>query len=302
MGSGSGSCLGAEPRARKAGPEHKASRTHGKGPPTALLSPPAVPGWPYIRPSLTTSPTGDNFLRKINVKTPALGKSQEQHSNPSRQECPPTQARVHTRVSACRCSPTCLHTAPHTLPDTAPAPALQLPPDTGERWQEPHGGHRARQEAERRPGDGVEEESGMQKGAGEKTRERESNSLPGGQARLQAQEGPPLGQRVSGEGVPTPAPSPQPGTHAGLPPRDSPLPWFLCAPIFARHLRHPRLAGGGDRRGCHPPSFQGKSVSSAHPGGVPLTIGCHLPAMHPPSQAPHGLHLPLLRSSTKIIV
>ena len=45
----------------------------------------------------------------------------------------------------------------------------------------------------------MEEESRMQKGAGEKTRERESNRLPGEPAGLKAREGPALGKSISEE-------------------------------------------------------------------------------------------------------
>ena len=76
---------------------------------------------------------------------------------------------------------------------------LRLTPGTVGRWQEPSRSHKARREAEWRPGDSVEEESRMQKRAGEKTRERESNRLPGEPAGLLAREGPALGKSISEE-------------------------------------------------------------------------------------------------------
>lgn len=98
--------------------------------------------------SLSTSQRGNDFLRKINVKMLALGKSQEQHSTPRRQECPPTWAIcTHTCPHAGPHWPVCTDT--HTRSLTRPLPtSLRSTPGTVGRWQEPSRSHRARREAE----------------------------------------------------------------------------------------------------------------------------------------------------------
>lgn len=197
------------------------------------------------RLSLSTSQKGNDFLRKINVKMLALGKRQEQHSTPRRQECAPTKApqvglsapsRVHTLVLTDLSAQTHTCSLTRLLPTT-----LRSIPGTVGRWQEPSRSHRARREAEWRPGDSVEEESRMQKGAGEKTREREKQQAPRGTSRAPGSERAGSGQEhLRGDGdLLTQIPLPNPVHTQSCPQERDASPDSSAPPSLDLHL--PRL-------------------------------------------------------------
>lgn len=215
-------------------------------------SPPAVPGWPHFRLCLTASQRLHDFLRKINIETLALGKSQKQHSAPRKWACCRSRtphSAVRTR-RACGCpvprSPTGLRTLTHTHSLLGSGPSA--PPRRSRKAAGTTGGPRAWQEAERRPGE-TAQGARVRKGAGEKTRERnQPNSGPGGRpGRAQPR------QRVSG-GLLAPAPSPL-WVHSGLLPGDGPEEGPRTPPLAPRHPIPPSWLPGSGRRGQPLPPF-----------------------------------------------